>query len=228
MKNLNEIFYKEMDVLQKQIINTVPINWEQHSRGVLNIARGFEPLFKIDENNKKALRLLLLYFTGNQLFIDDLEEYSGKKGSLSKGVALIGGVGSGKSLLFKIFKEYTSKILYKNSFQLHYASEIKDTVNVNGIDHLEIFNFNSGFPITCYIDDIASGGESVKHYGTDHNVIEQLLSIRYNVYSRYGKLTHISTNKYPEELKKVYEERIVDRMKEMFNFIEVKGNSFRK
>ena len=83
--------------------------------------------------------------------------------------------------LMVVSRHYTSEILRANSFQYHFASEIKDSVNINGIDYLEKYNFNYGYPITCYIDDIASSNENIKHYGTTHSVIEQLLSIRYNV-----------------------------------------------
>lgn len=228
MENISNIFFEGLESNKIQTIKVVSVNYKQHSEGVVNIARSIQPNYKINKNTSKVLKLLLLYFTGNELFIDELKDYSGVDGSLSKGLLLIGGVGTGKTLLFKIFKAYTSRIIMKNSFQMHNALEIIDIVNISGINYLETFNFNSGNPITCYIDDIAAANENVKHYGTDYNVIQQLLSIRYNVFSRFGKLTHATSNKYPVELHEIYDERIIDRMKEMFNFIEIDGESRRK
>ena len=231
MGNIREIFEKGISFSEKEIIDRVPIDWDKHSKGILNIAKSLEPNFKINENNKKILKLLLLYFTGNELFSNELEEHTGNKGSLGKGIMLVGGVGSGKTLLFKIFKKYTG-MLRVNSFQFYNALEIIDEVNISGINYLDKFNNNhdgiKSNPITCYIDDIAAANEKVKHFGTDHNVIEQLLSIRYNILNRYHKLTHISTNKFPSELADVYGERVIDRLIEMFNIIELDGKSFRK
>ncbi len=169
-----------------------------------------------------------MYFTGSKEFVLCANDLGVIEPSLNKGLMIIGGVGTGKSLLFNVFKKYTGEILRTNSFRSYTSISIIDDVNVNGVEHLELFNENYGYPITCYIDDIASKNETVKHYGTEYNVIEQLLSIRYNAYSRRKKLTHISTNKYPSELEGVYETRIIDRMKEMFNMIELNGKSFRK
>jgi DNA replication protein DnaC len=218
MQTLREIFYSGLEPNDDNIIRAVDINWNQHSSGVLNIAKSIEPDFLIDETNKDVLKQLLLYFTGSDEF----------DGSLKKGIMLIGGVGTGKSLLFRIFKEYTSQIIRINSFQYHTSQEIIDNVNVKGVEYMDVFNHNYDNPITCYIDDIASRNEVIKYYGTEVNVMEQLLSIRYNVFSRYRKLTHVTSNKYPSDFKDLYDNRIVDRMKEMFNIIELTGKSFRK
>lgn len=218
MKTLREIFYSELEPNDDNIIKTVEINWNQHSFGIINIAKSIEPDFVINETNKDTLKQLLLYFSGSSKF----------DGSLRKGIMLIGSVGTGKSLLFRVFKEYTSQIIRLNSFQYHTSQEIIDNVNVKGVEYMDLFNHNYDNPITCYIDDIASRNEVIKYYGTEVNVMEQLLSIRYNIYSRYRKLTHVTSNKYPSDFKELYDDRIVDRMKEMFNIIELTGESFRK
>ena len=225
--NFEEIFNSGQAQDESQIIKTITVDWVKHSHGILNLAKNFEPNFKIDENNKVILRLFLLYFTGNKMFNEALKELTGTEGSLNKGLLLGGGVGTGKSLLFRIIKHYTGEILHANSFQYHNASEIIDTVGVSGIEYLEQFNSNFGNPLTCYIDDIAAQNEKVNHFGTNHAVIEQLLSVRYNVYSRHKKLTHVSTNKTLPALTEIYETRIIDRMKEMFNIINLGGKSRR-
>lgn len=228
MQKISEIFYKGMTPENNSIIKTVKINWYQHIVGMVNLARSFEPKFRLRDNTEKVLRLMLMYFSGDPDFLKGMGDFGLKNASLDKGILLVGGVGTGKSLLFKIFKKYTGEIIRVNSFQYHTSQSIIDNVNVSGVDELELYNHNHGRPITCYIDDIASSNESIKHYGTEINAMEQLLSLRYNVYSRYRKLTHATSNKYPSEMLKLYDERIVDRMKEMFNIIELDGDSFRK
>lgn len=222
-----DIFYKGLETEKQTVIKSIPINWNEHKQGILNIARDIEPKFTIDKQNKDILTLMLLYFTGNSLFVEELKKHSGVDGSLNKGLLLLGGVGTGKTLLFEIFKLYTSQVLRSNSFQLFNALEIIDNVNISGVKELEKFNFFKDKAITCYLDDIAASNEHIKHYGTNLSVMEQLLSIRYTVFNR-GILTHATTNKYPSELTGIYEMRIIDRLKQMFNFIEIKGDSRRR
>lgn len=233
MKNIKDIFFgSEFDKITDSQIKEIKINWSEHEPIITRISRNIEPNFKVTEHNSDTLKLLLMYFTRNPAFITKLKDISGIEGSFKKGIMLIGAVGTGKSLMFRIFKEYTKVILGTNSFQMHTAIDIIDNVNVSGIEYLDKYshNFNEKkpYPIRCYIDDIAAKNEIIQHYGTKVNVIEQLLSLRYNLQQRYGTLTHASSNKYPNEFRALYDDRIADRMKEMFNIIELKGESFRK
>lgn len=222
---------KDIKEQNSQIIKCVEVDWLSHSKIIIEIARKIEPNYTLLDIHKPIYKLFLLYFTGNLNFINEYNAIYGDEGSLSKGLMLIGGVGTGKSLIFKVFKEYTKNILKVNSFQYHECLSIIDNVNIQGVKYLENYNDNfsgkTAMPITCYLDDIAAKNETVKNFGTDINAIEQLLSIRYNVYSRYKKLTHCTTNKYNKELKNIYDFRVIDRMREMFNIIEMPGDSFR-
>lgn len=217
---------------EDNIINPKPDKWQTHVNNFMACANKIEPGFTVDESNKRVLQLMLMYFTGDKSFPLEFKKDFGIYGNFRKGIMLIGSVGTGKSLLFKIFKEFTSREIFANSFQYYESMEIIDNVNVYGIDYLDKFNLNGigkfTNPITCYIDDIGSMNETVKHYGSEHNVVEQLIGMRYIILNKFHKLTHISTNKTPKELKDVYGERITDRMKEMFNIIELSGNSRRE
>lgn len=208
---------------KKSAIIKREINWDEQAKLIFQIAKTFEPGYLVNEYNKDILKQLLLYFTGNQDF----------NGNLHKGIMLVGGVGTGKSLIFKIFKTYTG-YFRTNSYQSATAIDIIDNVNTFGTKYLDEFshrfekNTNKVHPITYYIDDIASKNENIKHYGTDIKVIEQLLSLRYNVFEKYGTLTHVSTNILPSKMKDIYENRIISRMNEMFNIIEIKGRDYRR
>ena len=214
MKPINDILKDGLQDSKKKI-QTISIDWNSHSKTIIDIALMLCPKkeddpdsgYKINENNKPILKLLLLYFTGNKDFETYCEEITGDTGSLDKGIMLNGGVGTGKTILFEIFKHYTKYVLSVNSFQQFTCIEIIDNVNISGPAYLEQFSFRDGKPITCYFDDIASKNEVVKHYGTEMNVIEQLLSLRYNVFQRYGTLTHCTSNKFGKELVDLYDAR---------------------
>lgn len=227
-KNFLDIFLHGQGQRQENIIKTLNIrDIDGHKRGIVNILSSLiEKKFIIDDNNRIVINTLFNYFIGNDIFCIEHDI------DLNKGILLCGGVGTGKSVLFRALKIYTAEILRENSFQTFQASEIIDSVNVNGIEPLEKFgeNLSNGQPrpITCYVDDIASKNEKIKNYGTEISVIEQLISIRYNIYQKYRKLSHFSTNIYPAELSKIYDLRIIDRLKEMCNIIELAGPSRRK
>ncbi len=48
MKQINEIFYKGIHPVNENIIRTIDIDWDMHSKGILNIAKSFEPDFVIN------------------------------------------------------------------------------------------------------------------------------------------------------------------------------------
>lgn len=233
MKDFNSI----LGGMQEQpnrpnIIKTVTGNIHFYKSEVIRIAKDLEQNFTLTEKNKLIISLLFSYYTGSNSFPALMKEITGIQGSLNKGNMLVGGIGTGKTLLFDIFKEFTKTTINANSFQKVEAIDIINEITVNGAVEFSKFSHNkvNGMPapITFYIDDIASKNENVKHFGTDHNVIEELLLLRYNVFKRYGTLTHTSTNIYPAQMNIIYDMRLIDRMKEMFNIIELDGPSWRK
>ena len=231
--DIEKIFKENYEATTPSSLNTLAVNWTEHTKLISKIANHFEPRFIYNEENRLMFKLFLQYFTGSIEFEKTYLDHFGTKGNLNKGLFVIGGVGVGKTLLFKIFKSYTKTILHSNSFRFYNASEIIDNVNIDGKEYLKIFSDNFidrgiSNPYTIYIDDLGATNESVNHYGSKTNVIEELLSVRHNVYERYNKLTHVSTNLYSKDLKERYGIRIIDRIKGMYNIIEFKGESKRK
>ena len=218
--NVLSVFLGEI-TQPKKIIHNVPVDEKLLKSGVVNIAHALHNDFDIDQDNKNVISALFYYFTGNEAQCEK------NMIDLNKGLFVIGNPGSGKSIMMQIFKIYTGEILKKNSFQYFNSAEIIDEVEVSGIAPLEKFNYNfdgvKPVPITCYIDDISSKIEKVKHYGTEINVISELITMRYNIYQRYKKLSHFSSNIYPNEMTKIYDERIISRLNEMCNIIELSG-----
>ena len=231
--NILEIIEKDKNVNEKSIIIPQKINIDEHFEIIKKIALYLQPKYIFTEEISRILRTLLLYFSGQKEDANDKNNPYAKLMSLNKGILLVGGVGVGKSLIFDIFKIYTTQVLKNNGFQCHSAHSIIDILNIEGKVYYNLFkenrlDENTIKPITCYIDDIASKNEIVKHFGTEYNAIQELISIRYEVFVRHKKLTHLSTNIFPKQLKEIYGSRIIDRMREMFNIIELKGESFRQ
>jgi hypothetical protein len=76
------------------------------------------------------------------------------------------------------------------------------------------------------IDEGGSEPMDSKHFGTSLNVIQTILQLRYEVKNQF--ITNMTTNLNPDiEFATVYGEYIADRVKEMFNVIELKGESRR-
>ena len=84
------------------------------SIGTLLLARERKP-FIIDENNKKILRFLLLYFNDSK---EAENIYPGKGYKLHKSLILCGNVGVGKTLLMQVFADYLQQTGNPNAYYL--------------------------------------------------------------------------------------------------------------
>ena len=73
-------------------------------------------------------------------------------------------------------------------------------------------------PRVLCLDDL--GLEStIKHFGNETNTIAEILLNRYQLFTARGMITHATTNLNPDELEKIYGNRVRSRMREMFNLI---------
>ena len=222
METVENIFnYGNLE--QTNIIKSVQVDWKHHTHGIMNLIRAKEPNYKLTDTHKEILNYLLQYFTGSNKFPD----------SLNKGLWVVGNVGSGKTLLFEVFKQYTGEVIRNNSFNYYTANEIISNCETTGTEFLKQFSDNmennKPYPRTLYIDDCFSGSDKINHYGTVKNVIEQVIELRYNVFKRYRKLTHISTNVLPGDVADLFvdSDRLSSRMEEMFNKIKLDSNDWR-
>lgn len=177
-----------------------------------NIIQG---LITVDEDNEAVVRLLCLYFTGDERF--NLEGYS-----LSKGICLFGGVGVGKTTLMRILSrnQIQSYVMVmcrqiEDEFSRDgdiifrsYSNARMSTTNGNPFGH-QLLGF-------CF-DDLGTEPIS-KYYGKESNVMAEILLNRYDHELPYDQ-THITTNLTIEMLGKRYGARVTDRMRQMFNLI---------
>ena len=59
----------------------------------------------------------------------------------------------------------------------------------------------------------------MKHYGTDCNVMAEILLSRYDLFISHNMLTHITTNLSASEIEEVYGQRVRSRLREIINLV---------
>lgn len=171
------------------------------------------PGFKVTQDNKNIL--------------NELYNYVHAEGKLNpnKGILLYGDVGTGKSTLIKILAEYQR--LYNRGFKCINCASLTAQFATYGIEALNESTWNEGYkginPIERAFDELGRETIPAKHYGNDLNVMQHIIQIRYDLKAK----THITTNLFPEQIESMYGQHIYDRCIEMFNFIELKGESYR-
>ena len=126
MQRLSQI-KREYALRHKPALSSFNINVDEQFEYLKNIASCIQPNFYLTNETNKILYLLLLYFTGQGSFESHYNNIFRTKASLNKGILLIGGVGVGKTLMFEIFKAYTTKVLNSNKFYTYSSSNIIDS-----------------------------------------------------------------------------------------------------
>jgi DNA replication protein DnaC len=162
----------------------------------------------IDGSNKNVLNQLFYYTIGNA------EKFNG---DINKGIMLVGGFGTGKTTLIRVFGEMFSMFFNKN---VTFISSQEVCEVVKGEEFA--LNFYEKRPII--IDEIGRENKSILVYGTERLPISELLVLRYNSKA----LTFGTSNLGLEDLSLYYGSYIGERLLEMFNFIELTGSSRRK
>jgi len=172
------------------------------------------PEFSVDDQNRNIL---------NELFL-----YAHNEGSLNpnKGIWLYGEVGTGKSTLMKILAEY-QRTMWRG-FKCVNCAEIAARFSTYGTDALNESTWNEGYngpnPVERAFDELGRETIPAKYFGNELNIMQHILQIRYDIKAK----THVTTNITPEAIISIYGTHIYDRAIEMFNFIELKGESKRK
>ena len=186
--------------------------------------------FVMDEYNKNVYRFLLLYFNGQQKALD---VFPNKHYALHKNLLICGEVGTGKTMMMKIFSEYLKQTRNPMKFMNTSVTEI---LNHHAINHnFDKYTFNEdksrnfeGSPYNICINDI--GLRTHLHFGTNTQVfIEEILHARNEIFVDNNKFCHITTNLTPSEIKETFYDqygRLVDRFK-TYNLIPLNGESRR-
>jgi len=198
---------------------------------VLSVGRTITNSFKLDKDTKKLYEQVLQYFRGDPEFEKD-------GFSLNKGLLLTGDLGTGKSTVLKVIQILTPPD-DKNGFGITPTRLIAREYSVNGVDILNKYgchSFHKGVmggldktrPINRCFDDLGLEDTNSQNYGNYANVMADIILDRYDSFISYGMLTHATTNLGGSDLEREYGDRVRDRLKEMMNFIVVRGESKRR
>lgn len=174
-------------------------------------------IFTVDENNEKFLNYIFQYFSNDEKFETEVG------GNLKKGLFIFGAVGVGKTSSLEIIRIISRKYnLKKMWFSKRSTQEIVSEFNASSHREIVIQKYIKGL---IMFDDLGSEIEG-SNYGKE-DIFIRILEMRYNQFIEKGTKTHITSNYNFNQLKKRYGERVYDRLKEMFNFLELTGESRR-
>lgn len=181
-----------------------------------------EPEFKLDKYCEPVVNSIINYLRGTEL-------------SSKKGLLLMGGVGTGKTLIMRGLIKLLSMFSvscehYFPSFQEVQSYAITAGFAKDGFtifyDGLYIPSHGGAINLTgkmVFIDDLGVESET-SYYGNSCNVIAELLLRRYDKPDK----TFATTNLDGKALKAFYGDRVYSRLKEMFNTLILQGDDRRE
>lgn len=205
---------KELIQNRKEVISKL-----RYKKDILILAKNCDlilakekKIFWLDDENIEFIQDVFDYFYGNK-------EFEKKENRLlSKGLLIIGNVGSGKSL---IMEQISKNLTGLNAFKFNECTRIsnewlnKDCTFIFSVLAAKINNgrFNH---LCC--DDIGDE-EPVPNYGTIIEPIEKVITIRNRIWHKQGIKTHWTTNLPLETIEERYGERARSRLEHMSNIM---------
>ena len=168
--------------------------------------------FVIDKNNEPMIEQLYYYITNNSTFSGDLD----------KGIMLQGKYGCGKTILLETYSSLHNHAVRRFHLNQPLFTFIKSVELQEQIVKQSASVF-ARRPLI--IDEFGRESKMVQDYGNVSRPISELLSLRSDV----GAITHGTTNFTFATLAsdEFYGGMIGDRLKVMFNFITLNGESRR-
>lgn len=181
-----------------------------------------EEPFVIDDNNKAILSELTKYFVRDETC----------KLDLNKGICLFGSVGTGKTNLMKQLSLFAKHLEFETAFEVVSVRKVIQEINSYGLSILDNYK-SSDF---CF-DDFAIRKTKLNSYGTQIMPVDEIIQMRYERFTKLiSRPTHFTTNidlnpetkEGKDKLLDIYDERSIDRLQEMCNFLYLGGQSRRK
>ena len=162
--------------------------------------------FSLRKEDYTLIRKMLCYA------IRDEEACQKYEIDFNKGILLLGPVGSGKTSLTTLIRDFfptSFRPILKSTRQVSYEF-IKEGYEI-------IDQYGKSDKVFCF-DDLGVES-SLKHYGNECNTMGEILLSRYDQFIQFGTITHVTTNLNSVELEKMYGVRVRSRLREMFNLI---------
>lgn len=183
--------------------------------------------FEINEENSKLLRFLTYYFNGS---FECEKVFEDKDYKAHKNLLILGDYGVGKTLIMKIFENYSNELALPLKFKNISITEMLNYYKMHGTLNRYTYNESKdsfeGKPIHLCLNDIGIETKQ-KNFGTDLDVlIDEFLYSRYEIYQNRMIRFHMTSNLSVEQFKAKFDGRIVDRLKS-FNVLVINGKSKR-
>lgn len=165
-----------------------------------------QPVMVVNENNRESLNAIhkyLCYPKGNT------------------GIILWGPAGTGKSITMEAFKRCMREIWKKGLVEYNAPYIRANYYKDSGPDH-----YTTAYKVHLFRHLIINDMGFERPYSSGEDIIQTIMFDRFE----RGFTTHGTTNLNQEEFFQRYNDdknRMLDRFKLMFQFIEVKGESFR-
>ena len=162
--------------------------------------------FSLRKEDYTLIRKMLCYA------IRDEEACQKYEIDFNKGILLLGPVGSGKTSLMTLIRDF-----FPTSFRpiLKSTREVSYEFIKEGYEIID--QYGKSDKVFCF-DDLGVES-SLKHYGNECNTMGEILLSRYDQFIQFGTITHVTTNLNSVELEKMYGVRVRSRLREMFNLI---------
>lgn len=166
----------------------------------------YGPNFKIHRQDVLTLHRLIIYTIYEE---KQCEKYNI---DLNKGILLIGPVGSGKTSIMNILRQF----LFRGDYYIiKSARDIAFEYQKDGVETIQKYGKQHN---TLCIDDLGVENNS-KFYGNECNTIAEILLQRYELLTNFNVKTHATTNLNADELEELYGNRVRSRLRSMFNLI---------
>lgn len=185
----------------------------EQSANIILKKRRERATFVIDEQNEPIIKQLYLYLTLDDRF----------SGDLNKGIMLMGKYGCGKTIIMQSLVEMYNTVIHSLHIQRPLLKFFKSS-DLQNILKGKPSNFYSKMPLV--IDEFGREPKQIMDFGNLRSLMIELLCERYDT----GAWTHGTSNFTLETLcsENQYGKMTGGRLKSMFNFIELKGESRRR
>lgn len=200
----------------------------QEKLDFLSVCRAICPKFQIADNMKPLLNDLVRWC----LMLDG-------KYDPNKGLWLWGDIGTGKSTMLEIIRDYSHLVrpsvcyrekddprsMHKDAWP--YSFRITNASYVAGMFAKEGYPGIEEYITSCRqaFDEVGRECIPTGYFGNMENVFQYIFQRRYDI--RRGDFTHVTSNLAPEQIGEIYGDHIYDRCFEMFNFVQMSGESWR-
>jgi len=145
-----------------------------------------------------------------------------------KGLMLCGPIGCGKTSLMKLMQ-----LLLPNEqrYMVKPCRDVSFEFQKDGFEVIHRYSKRS-FTITpgrktpkpiCF-DDLGAE-QNLKHFGSECNVMAEILLSRYDLFISDHLITHLTTNLDVDDIEELYGARVRSRLREMVNLIHWPANS---